>query len=359
VACAHARDVLDELGLAGRIDLFQVRVPYPLHAEFVRRVRAGYDRVLVLEETYPVIELQLRDDQVAGKASGAVPAEGELTPDVLREALLAFLGRPAAPAPAATRAAGARPTLCAGCGHRAAFHAIRATFPDGIFPGDIGCYTLGVNLGAVDTCHCMGAGISQAAGFYHAHAQDGGRWPTIVATIGDSTFFHSGIPALVNAVTQRARIIVVILDNGTTAMTGHQPTPAVPASPRVPVRIPEVVRGSGVGFLREVDPLHVPDFTAALRDADRYCRSDDGGPAVIVATHPCVLQARPEVAAAALPRVTEGCTGCRICLSLECPAILWDDDAEAARIDRTCTACGLCLHICPVDAIVAGVPGAR
>jgi indolepyruvate ferredoxin oxidoreductase alpha subunit len=286
-----------------------------------------------------------------------VPAEGELTPDVLRDALLRFLGRPASPAQAAPPVAGARPTLCAGCGHRAAFHLIRTTFPDGIFPGDIGCYTLGVNLGAVDTCHCMGAGISQAAGFYHAYVQDGGRHPTIVATIGDSTFFHSGLPALVNAVTQRARFILVILDNGTTAMTGHQPTPAASGRARAPVRIPDLVRGAGAGFLREVDPLDVPDFTAALRDADRYSRSEEGGPAVIVATHPCLLQARPDIARADLPGVTEGCTGCRICLALECPAILWDAGSEAARIDRaTCTACGLCLHICPVDAIVVGAP---
>jgi indolepyruvate ferredoxin oxidoreductase alpha subunit len=180
-----------------------------------------------------------------------------------------------------------------------------------------------------------------------------------VATIGDSTFFHSGLPALVNAVTQRARIIVVILDNGTTAMTGHQPTPAAPGGPRLSVRIPELVRGAGAGFLREVDPLNVPEFTAALRDADRYCRGEEGGPAVIVAAHPCVLQARPDVAAADQPAVTDGCTGCRICLALECPAILWDAGSEAARIDRAaCTACGLCLHICPVDAIVVGAPEA-
>jgi indolepyruvate ferredoxin oxidoreductase alpha subunit len=358
VAFAHVLDVLDELSLGGALDVYQVRAPYPLCAAFADRLRADYDRVLVLEETYPVIELQLRDPRVAGKASRAVPSAGELTPDVIAGAILAFLGRPPRPAPAPA-ALGTRPTLCAGCGHRAAFHAIRTTFPAGIFPGDIGCYTLGVNLGAVDTCHCMGAAISQAAGFYHAYAQDGADVPTIVATIGDSTFFHSGVPALVNAVVQRARFILVILDNATTAMTGHQPTPAggVTASGArgAAVRIPDLVRASGVGFLREVEALDLSGVTEALRDADRYCRSEAGGPAVVLASHPCILGTPPAIDPARVPGVTERCTGCRICLALECPAILWDADADAARIDPVvCSACDLCLHVCPVDAIRAG-----
>jgi indolepyruvate ferredoxin oxidoreductase alpha subunit len=188
--------------------------------------------------------------------------------------------------------------------------------------------------------------------------------PTIVATIGDSTFFHSGIPALVNAVGQRARIIVVILDNATTAMTGHQPTPALGVTALgaagTPVRIPDLVRASGVAFLREVGSLDLPGLTEALQAADRHCRGEGGGPAVIVASHPCVLQARPSIRAADVPGVTEDCTGCRICLALECPAILWEEDAEAARIDvGLCTACGLCLHVCPVEAIVAGARASR
>ncbi len=188
-------------------------------------MRFMYDQVLVLEETYPVIELQLAGAPVQGRQNRAVPREGELTPEVLRPILEKFLGLPAAPSEARPAGGGTRPTLCAGCGHRAAFYAIREAFPEGIFPSDIGCYTLGLNLNAVDTCHCMGAGLSQAAGFYRAFADSGEEFPTIVATIGDSTFYHAGIPALLNAVFHRARFILVILDNATTAMTGHQPTP--------------------------------------------------------------------------------------------------------------------------------------
>ncbi len=119
-----------------------------------------------------------------------------------------------------------RPTLCPGCPHRAAFYAIRQALPDGIYPSDIGCYTLGLNLGAVDTVLCMGATISQAAGFYHAYRMKG-EFPPIVATIGDSTFYHAGIPPLVNAVHNGAKFVLVVLDNSTTAMTGNQPTPGL------------------------------------------------------------------------------------------------------------------------------------
>ncbi len=364
VAFAHTRDVLDEMGLSGRVDLYQVTAPYPLPVEVTNAILPGYERLLVFEEAYPVIEMQLPSPRVAGRRSGLVPDEGELTPEVIRRVLGKFLGLEAAlPAPT-SHEAGARPTLCAGCGHRAAFYAIRQTFPQGIFPGDIGCYTLGVNLGAVDTCHCMGAGVSQAAGFYHAYAQDGKDFPTIVASIGDSTFFHSGVPALVNAVSQGARFILVILDNGTTAMTGHQPTPQLGRNafgqPSQPVHIQDIVRAAGVTFLREVDPYDVQGFTDCLRQADGHIRSESGGVAVIIASHPCVLQAKagePETLQSV--RVTDECTGCRVCLTdFECPAIGWDEAAGMARIIReACRGCGVCLAACRAGAIVADPGG--
>ena len=362
VAFAHARDVLDELGLGGKLDLFQVTAPFPLAAGFGQRLTVDYDRVLVIEETYPVIELQLQDRTAEGRQSGLVPSEGELTPEILRGILVTFLGLSLSVSAASPTQPGARPTLCAGCGHRAAFFAIRQTFPRGIFPSDIGCYTLGVNLGAVDTCHCMGAGISQAAGFYHAYAQDGAEFPTIVATIGDSTFFHSGIPALVNAVAQRARFILVILDNATTAMTGHQPTPGqiFAGGTNAPIPLRDVVRGVGVVFLREVDPYDVSGFTASLKEADGHCRSAEGGVAVIIASHPCVLQVGPSAVGSSRPfEVTEDCTGCEACLhDVECPAIKWDEaTGRAFIVGASCNGCGVCVCVCPAGSIVPAEAG--
>ena len=228
-------------------------MPYPLNRDFINTVQTRYEKILVIEETYPVIELQLANPRVQGRTSGLVPRAGELTPDVIRPVLETFLELPARVVPAPP-GGGDRPTLCAGCAHRAAFYAIKTAFPGGIFPSDIGCYTLGLNLGAVDTCHCMGAGISQAAGFYRAFAAGGGEFPTIVATIGDSTFFHAGVPALVNAVFHQARFILVILDNATTAMTGHQPTPQVGFTATGEARPPGVHPGPGAGQRRRVPP---------------------------------------------------------------------------------------------------------
>jgi indolepyruvate ferredoxin oxidoreductase alpha subunit len=235
---------------------------------------------------------------------------------------------------------------------------MKRTLRGGIFPGDIGCYTLGVNLGAVDACHCMGAGISQAAGFYRSLAQDGGAVPPIAATIGDSTFFHAGIPALINAVAQGARIIVVILDNGTTAMTGHQPTPqqgrGADGGPATPVAIPDLVRACGVRFLREHDPYDLPGFTAVLREADAFRKDPDGGPAVVIARHPCVLDRRAPKEQARTPvEITAACTGCRHCVdAFECPALVMDEaTGRASVVAARCTACGVCVHVCPVKAI--------
>ena len=359
VAFAHAWDLLEDLGVLGAVDLYQVTMPYPLHRDFLEIIPLMYDKVLVLEETYPVIELQLVGAPVQGRQSQTVPGEGELTPEVLRPILEKFLGL-ASPSPAAgPTGGGTRPTLCAGCGHRAAFYAIREAFPEGLFPSDIGCYTLGMNLNAVDTCLCMGAGISQAAGFYRAFADSGGEFPTIVATSGDSTFFHAGIPALLNAVVHRARFILVILDNATTAMTGHQPTPELGVTAMgemgQAVHIADLVRACGVRFLEECDPYNVPVLKNLLRDADRYCRSPAGGVAAIIARHPCILEREARRAQAVYGmEVTEDCIGCRHCLDdFECPALLFDDATGRVDIDQVrCIGCGVCIHVCPEGAIV-------
>ncbi len=359
VAWAHTGDWLDELGLLGRVDFFQVTMPYPLNRNFIHQIKIWYQKVLVIEETYPVIELQLANPRVQGRTSGLVPREGELTPDVIRPVLESFLELPARRVPAPT-GGGDRPTLCAGCAHRAAFYAIKTAFPAGIFPSDIGCYTLGLNLGAVDTCHCMGAGISQAAGFYRAYAAGGGEVPAIVATIGDSTFFHAGVPALINAVFHQARFILVILDNATTAMTGHQPTPQVgftaTGEAGHPVFISDLVRASGAGFIEEADPYDIPAFLDLLKEADSYCRSPEGGVAVVIARHPCILDRDARQAQAAyIMDVSQDCTGCRHCLDdFECPALSLDEaDARVVIDGGRCVGCGVCVHVCPEGAISA------
>jgi len=364
VAFANVYEILDDMDLLKSVDLFKVDLPYPLNRGFIEAINTGYERILVVEETYPTIEMQLMNRSIRGRTLKDVPDYGELTSEVIERVLRTFLDVPGGAEEETKEAGGVRPSLCAGCPHRAAFYAIGTTFPKGIFPSDIGCYTLGMNFGGVDTCHCMGACISQGAGLYHAHAADGPDWPTIVVTIGDSTFFHAGIPGLVNAVFTGARFILVILDNATTAMTGNQPTPQVglmaDGTPGHTVYISDLVRASGVRFLEECDPYDLDAFTSLLKEADRFCRSDEGGVAVVIAKHPCIMdrEARENQ-----PRyrvvVTDECTGCQVCIKrFECPSLVFDDASEKVFVDQnSCIGCGVCEAVCPLGAIVVEETG--
>jgi indolepyruvate ferredoxin oxidoreductase alpha subunit len=357
IAYANLIDLLDELGLDSKVDLYQVLMPYPLSPTFSQALHRDYDRILILEETYPVIELQLGHPGVVGKQNGSVPREGELTPDVMHQAVAGFLGL-TAPGEAPAERRGQRPSLCPGCPHRAAFYSIKECFPKGIFPSDIGCYTLGMNLGAVNTVHCMGACISQGAGFYQSYAQDG-EVPTIVVTIGDSTFFHAGIPALINAVIQQVKIIIVILDNATTAMTGGQPVPhmgvAAGGKATKAIAIEPLVRASGVEFLEVCDPYDKQRFEDLLQQADAYTRSPEGGVAVLISRHGCVMDRTVLNAQESfLVTINDKCIGCRKCVdAFECPALMMDSEDNIALVNQDrCVGCGTCIPVCPVDAIV-------
>jgi indolepyruvate ferredoxin oxidoreductase alpha subunit len=205
----------------------------------------------------------------------------------------------------------------------------------------------------------MGAAISQAAGFYHAYKHEAKR-PDIVATIGDSTFFHAGLPALVDAVNQKARFVLVILDNRTTAMTGNQPTPAtgLGAGGDViqAVDIEAAVKGCGVSYIREANPYDTDELIAMLKAAVAYSR--ETGPAVVISRYPCVIDKRyaDQRSDGGVPIVTDDCDGCGYCVQqFECPAIHLDDDASRALIDEVlCSGCGVCVHVCPKESIQPG-----
>jgi len=358
VVLAYLEEVMSDLGIYDSIPAYRVLMPYPLSAAFSRELLASYERVLVLEESGPVIEMQLCDRaKVFGRQSGNIPSAGELLPEAVEQAVRSFLELPPASVVDAPSFPGRRPSLCAGCPHRAVFFAIKKIFPKGIYPSDIGCYTLGLNLGAVDTVLCMGASISQAAGFYHAFRSAGEDHPIICATIGDSTFFHAGIPALINAVVQGARFVLVVLDNGTTAMTGHQPTPALgfnlngEAVPRL--SIANIVKACGVKFIEESDPYELKKFTGILRSAAKHAFGDNGGIAVVISKRPCLMDRTQQHEKHGKVSVTEKCKGCDFCCKeFECPAILPGGEKEPVRIDEAiCTGCGVCVSVCPHQAL--------
>ena len=364
VAFAHARELFGELGISGQIALYQVVQPYPLHAAFIEHLLETYAEILVLEESAPVIEMQIADRRrVRGRMTGAVPGTGELLPEIIERLLSRFAGLPVPEGALSAQGGGRRPTLCPGCAHRSSFYAIRKAAPAGIYPSDIGCYTLGINLGAVDTVLCMGAAVSQAAGFDYAFRLSG-KPVDIVATIGDSTFYHSGIPPLIDAVVQGARFVLVILDNGTTAMTGNQPTPGTGigagGETTAAVDMEGLVRACGVRFCRAANPDRLPEFIALLKEALVHAR--ERGVAVVIARQPCAMVAL--AAGGKAPGaivITEECNGCRHCVDrFECPALVFDEGTNRVRIDgMTCTGCGVCVSVCPAGAIRTESAGER
>ena len=367
VASALARDALMEQGLPvgdGQIPFLQVAAPYPLPLAPVKELMDSCAKVLVIEETEPVLEMLAPSPQkLLGRRTGHVPSAGELTPEVMAEVLARVLkerriktpkpkGKPVSvPDQPPMR----RPNLCAGCSHRAVFYALRRAFPKGVYPSDIGCYTLGMNQGGVDTCHDMGASVTFAASLSRAFAADGKDVP-VAATIGDSTFYHSGTAGLINAVYNGARFVLVILDNETTSMTGMQPTPesglTADGHPGRAVDLMALVKGCGVSQVEEVDPYDIPGFIKTLKKAHKYTQEPKGSVAVIIARHACAAQ-RPKdaVPKPVKVRITDKCNACGVCLTrFNCPALY--AGPEKTEIDRSwCVDCGLCVYVCPQKAI--------
>ncbi|MBP1747181.1 MAG: indolepyruvate ferredoxin oxidoreductase, alpha subunit, partial [Deltaproteobacteria bacterium] len=297
-------DVISELGLEKQISLYKVSRVFPLAPEVLQFVNRQ-EKVLVLEETDVALEAILdHGAKVLGRRSGHVPVEGELTYDIVRS----IIGRVAKgqgmkvpefnadtsieTALKEVKVTPRPPKLCAGCSHRASFYAMKSAFPDAIFPGDIGCYTLGTSLGAVDTCHDMGSGVTFASGFYETFSQDGTLKP-ILASVGDSTFFHACLAPLYDGALRKRRFILVIMDNSTTAMTGLQPTPqtgiTADGTPTYSIKIEHIIGGFGIEFLRIIDPYDIPLMLETIKEAYKYLEKESAGPAVIIARRECLL----------------------------------------------------------------------
>lgn len=360
-----AIDVLEELGLDSAVSLYKVVRIFPYAPDLIAFLRR-MEHVLVLEETDEVLEAFAGDiSRVFGRSNGFVPAEGELTFDVMRMVVqnvaakvgLAVKGfspdtsidEAIATVPFPPRP----PKLCAGCPHRASFYAMRQAFPKAIFPGDIGCYTLGISQGAVDTCIDMGGSVGLAAGFSQAFSQDGAHIP-ILASIGDSTFFHAALPLLYDAAQKGKQFVLVILDNGTTAMTGMQPTPQsglrAEGTSAYAMPIEKVVAGLGVTFLETLDAYDIPGMIKTIKEAEKHLKGDGRGPAVVIARHPCLLsvKAKKQPYFDALDLAAD-CNGCKRCINLfDCPGFFYDEAAKKVRRDEAlCVNCAMCLFVCP------------
>ncbi len=346
--------------LKGRDDIRLIRVAtaFPFPEEFILKALNGVEEVLCVEELSPYIEEQILKTagkhhlplRVSGKLDGSVPHNGENSVELCSGILDRFLGIRAGREQTDLSDAPALPVrppvLCAGCPHRASFYAVKQAMKGkkAVFCGDIGCYTLGnaMPLDMVDTCLCMGAGITMAQGLSHMNPDT-----VCFAFVGDSTFFASGMTGVVNAVYNEADIILCVLDNSTTAMTGHQPHPGTGRNMMgnvvEKVSIEKVLEGIGVKKVLAVDPLNLEESVRAVRE----CTGEKGARAIVFRS-PCVALTKPEGKCA----IDAGkCVNCKKCIrEIGCPALIVSDGQ--VTVDRNlCTGCGLCGCICPVKAI--------
>ena len=327
--------------LGDRATYLKLGMTSPLPAELIRSFAAKYEKVYVIEEGEPFLEEQIKALGIAVIGKEIFPRIGELSTAIVREKLLGV--KLPLLSVDCTEVPGRPPVLCAGCPHRGVFSLV-AKMAD-IVTSDIGCYSLGYMppLNAGDTCIDMGASIPNALGFSKILPDK-----KIVATIGDSTFLHSGITGLIDVAYNRGPVTVVILDNSITGMTGHQQNPAtgfdLHGKPAPQVRIEDLVRACGINKIWIVDAYDMKACETALREAIQSRE-----PAVVIARRPCVLILRGHVREP-LEIVEEACKLCRSCLKIGCPAMELRDGK--VKIDaKVCTGCGVCMQICKFGAI--------
>ena len=335
---------------------------HPLPKGMIRDFAAKVETLYVIEELDPYLESQVRQLGIACIGKDKIPVMYELAPDIVAKAVL---GEEASVIPCDTTSVVPRPpVLCAGCPHRGFFYELGklARRRDVIVSGDIGCYTLGGNepLSALDLCICMGAGPSMAHGAQKVFNKFGYA-TRVVAVLGDSTFFHTGIPSLMTAVYNRSNTVTCILDNRITGMTGQQDNPGsgetLQGEPAKEIDIEAVVRAIGVEHVRVVNPHDL----VKVQEAFEWAFELDE-PSVVITKWPCNLkkldaEERQEYAHRYkfLTVVDANCTGCRVCLNLGCPAISFDAASNKAHIDASvCNGCGLCSQVCKWSAVANG-----
>ena len=352
--------VTEAMANLGQLRELKVSTPHPFPEQLAVEFLTGLEEVLCIEELDPVIERELiyiagkyhLPVKILGKLSHHVKNSGENTRDSVLADIAAFMGRQlpeqgengqAVPAPELPVRP---PVLCAGCPHRASFYAVKKAMQGRktIFCGDIGCYTMGnaMPLDMVDTCLCMGAGLGIAQGVGHIEPDT-----SCFAFVGDSPFFAAAIPGVVNAVYNQAEMTLVVLDNSTTAMTGHQPHPGTGHTMMgevvAKVNIEAVLQGIGVTAVETVNPLDLDKSIEVVRKMAGL-----PGVKAIIFKYPCIAITKPEGKMAV---DIDKCVGCRKCIrEIGCPGLIIKD-GQVTIDESLCTGCGLCSQICPFEAI--------
>jgi indolepyruvate ferredoxin oxidoreductase alpha subunit len=350
VAYQYAREAF-----GGDASYLKLGMTHPMPLERIRDFAAKVESLYVVEELDPWMETQMKAAGIDCIGKALLPEWDELNAERVRQAVF---GLEPARAAAGAEAVPRPPALCAGCPHRGLFYALSKK-KGVMITGDIGCYTLASAppLSAMDSCFCMGGSISAGHGAAMAFARTG-RPERVAAVIGDSTFFHSGITSLLDVVYNGGNSLSIILDNRTTAMTGHQDNPGagrtLAGRDSIPVDIPALCKALGVkgDNIYLVNPLRLDEVNAALDDA---LSKDEA--TVVVTRWPCILKAFSAADLAEFDLSRKGCeidpeicTRCKLCIKTGCPA-LHSDEAAVAVDALSCTGCGLCAQVCPFGAI--------
>jgi len=382
----YTKEALQRLGFEEQVGVLKLGTTWPLPPKLMEKHLRMTDRILVVEETLPVMEntIKILAMDLApkigiktfhGKGDGLLPKVGEIQVDLVAIAIAKLFGieyAGAAPSSYVERAQeivqagvpGRELTFCAGCPHRASMwsirHALKMDNRGGFVTGDIGCYFMDIlpsGFQSTKAVFCMGAGTGLASGF--GKLGDYGMDQPVIAACGDSTFFHAVIPALANAIHNKSNIIIAILDNGGTAMTGFQPHPGLKTDAKGGNELPaidiaSVCRGMGarVEICDPFDPEQTQKTLLELLD-------DEDGVKVLILKQICALSPEKKGKKLFDVRVNESlCVGescgCnRLCTRiLKCPGLGWDESQGKARIDEAvCSGCGFCTSICPQGAI--------
>ncbi|MCK9151240.1 indolepyruvate ferredoxin oxidoreductase subunit alpha [Methanobacterium alcaliphilum] len=356
------------------LPILKLGFTYPFPEDLVLNFLKDLDKVIIVEEVDPIMEKELFavlgknkiQMGVHGKLDGTLPLIYEFNQDIVEESFKNVLNgvtkihdsgeAPTLVESSALKLPNRPPTLCPGCPHRAIYYSIKNArkelgidFKDLIFPTDIGCYTLGIEspYNAADYLLAMGSSIGTSCGFSRATDQ------YIICFIGDSTFFHSGIPPLINAVHNKHKLVVTVLDNRTTAMTGGQPNPGLPVDgmgdTAPEISIEKIVRATGAEFVETINPLSLKKTVDVYKRALEY-----DGVSVVISKYPCVLIKDKKPSKAVMDVKDEKCEGCMECASeLACPAISLNNEGKIEIDPLACKGCTICVQMCSKKAIRA------